>query len=157
MPVWVCRIICNFYKKDKRGDELDRFECRFDAIVLACGGGSYARLGSDGAWQAWFGDDELTPLYASNVGVVRSWSPFMNDVFGQALKRITITAGDESAHGDVVISHYGMESGLIYKLNRAMRTMLNESGRIRLQIDLMPDKSIDDITKALNKSKTITE
>lgn len=142
-----------FIKKDKHGDELERFERTFDSIVLACGGGSYARLGSDGAWQAWFGDDELTPLYASNVGVVRSWSPFMNDVFGQALKRITITVGDESAHGDVVISHYGMESGLIYKLNRAMRAMLNESGRIRLQIDLMPDKSIDDITKTLNKSK----
>lgn len=145
--------LVTFIKKDKRGDELDRFERRFDAIVLACGGGSYARLGSDSAWQAWFVDDELTPLYASNAGVVRSWSPFMNDVFGQALKRITITTGDESAHGDVVISHYGMESGLIYKLNRAMRTMLNESGRIRLQIDLMPDKSIDDIAKALNKSK----
>lgn len=142
-----------FIKKDKNGNQIGRFSQEFSAIILACGGGSYARLGSDGAWQAWFGNDELTPLYASNVGVVRLWSPFMYEVFGQVLKRVSVRVGVDTAYGDVVISHYGMESGVIYKLNRAMRQMLDEQGVIGVVMDLLPDKSHDEIDKILTKSK----
>lgn len=145
--------VVTLIKKDKHGNQIECRTRRFDAIVLACGGGSYAHLGSDGAWQAWFDKDELIPLYASNVGVVRSWSPFMTDFFGQALKRITVTVGTEVAHGDVVISHYGMEGGLIYKLNRSMHKMLKETGGMYAQIDLLPNKSTDDIIKILTKSR----
>lgn len=138
---------------DKHGDMTEQFSQKFAAIILACGGGSYARLGCDGAWQAWFGVDEITPLYASNVGVVRTWSPFMQSIFGQALKRVTATVGQECVHGDIIISHYGMESGLIYKLNRSMKYELDRHGKICLYLDLLPAKSIDDITQALNRNK----
>lgn len=141
-----------FIRQDKQHQQ-EPFCQSFDAIIAACGGGSYARLGSDGAWQAWFETKELTPLYASNVGMVRRWSPFMQDYFGQALKRINISIDGECAHGDAIISHYGMESGLIYKLNHLARRQLESQGKICLTIDLLPSKSADDIHQILTKNK----
>ncbi|MFL1731656.1 TIGR03862 family flavoprotein [Moraxella oculi] len=138
---------------DKQGNCIRRFFCKFDAIILACGGGSYARLGSDGAWQNWFDDDELAPLYASNVGIVRSWSPFMQGVLGQPLKRVTAKVGDVHAHGDIIISHYGMESGLIYKLNHVMRKQIIHHGKACLWLDLLPAKPLDELTKSIRHAK----
>ena len=112
-------------------------------LSLACGGGSYRALGSDGAWQQWFDKDLLTPLYASNVVLV-DWSSFMVPLFGQPLKRIQISVGKKVVSRDVIISHYGLESGLIYRLNRAMRCCQKENG-FHLSVDLMPDKSVDTI------------
>lgn len=145
--------VATFCVYDKDGQMMDEFCQSFDAIILACGGGSYARLGSDGAWQKWFATDELTPLYASNVGIVRTWSPFMADLFGQALKRVTASVGQHTGHGDIVISHYGMESGLIYKLNHAMKDELDRQGKIRLVLDLLPNKSPKAITSTFAQSK----
>lgn len=129
------------------------YQC-FDAIILACGGGSYARLGSDGAWQAWFDNDEITPFYASNVGVVYPWSPYMSKFFGQPLKRVRLWTNANGKHhealGDVVISHYGLESGTVYQLNHAIRQQLNNSGYAMLHIDLSPDVSYDTLLSKLN-------
>lgn len=127
------------------------FEQTFDVIVLACGGGSYRRLGATGTWQAWLSNDELTPLYASNVGVVRSWSPYMDKFFGKPLKRVGLwTDGEPVSQGDIIITHYGMESGLIYKYNKAMRACHDG---IRVYLDLLPDKSPDDVAKTFAKNK----
>lgn len=129
------------------------FKQSFDAIILACGGGSYARLGSTGAWQAWFADDEKTPLFASNVGVVRAWSDFMTPYFGKALKRVKLTIQNAHSQGDIIISHYGLESGLIYKYNRQMRWQLTDHGRIEVIMDLLPDKNHHDIARILSQKK----
>lgn len=129
------------------------FEKQFDAIVLACGGGSYARLGATGAWQAWFRPDELTELYASNVGVVRMWSDFMTPYFGKPLKRVALWLdGVPKSQGDIIITHYGMESSLIYKYNRAMRASQDQAG-IAVLLDLLPDKSLADIQHIFAKNK----
>lgn len=129
------------------------FEKQFDAIVLACGGGSYARLGATGAWQAWFSPDELTELYASNVGVVRTWSDFMTPYFGKPLKRVALWLdGVPKSQGDIIITHYGMESSLIYKYNRAMRASQDQAG-IAVLLDLLPDKSLADIQHIFAKNK----
>ena len=139
---------------DKHGQNTT-FDKTFDAIILACGGGSYAKLGSTGTWQAWFADDELCPLYASNVGVVRAWSPFMNAYFGKALKRVAVwvDSPEQKSQGDIIISHYGMESGLIYKYNRQMRDDLARCGRICMMVDLLPDKHERDIEQILSQKK----
>lgn len=133
---------------------------QFDAIILACGGGSYARLGADGAWQAWFDEHELSPLYASNVGVVRTWSPFMQATFGQPLKRVQAWVGDRCVMGDIVITHYGMESGVIYQLNETLRqSLITDNQSAVIYLDLLPDVSPDKLTKALqsaNKKHTLT-
>lgn len=136
-----------------KSGNISHLDKQFDAIVLACGGGSYQKLGSDGKWQAWFCQDELTPLYASNVGIVKVWSPYMKAYFGQALKRVAICDGKRKYQGDIMISHYGFEGGLIYGYNRQMRQQLLNHHKITINLDLLPDKNSNDIIKALNTHK----
>lgn len=142
-----------------------QFSQQFDAIILATGSISWSRLGSDGKWQAWLSQDELTPFYASNVGICRplsnQWSEHLQKDFGKALKRVkarvavNINGNDkiESGFGDIIITYYGMESGLIYRLNRVMREQLNATGKISLQLDLLPDISPDKLLKKLTNLK----
>lgn len=97
-------------------------QLEFDAIILACGAVSWPQLGSDGAWQQWLSSAELNQFQPSNVGVVHAWSDYMQPLFGQALKRVAAWVdGHTPSTGDIVISHYGLESGLIYKQGRALR------------------------------------
>lgn len=112
----------------------------FDAIVLACGAVSWPMLGSDGAWQQWLTASELNTFQPSNAGVCRTWSPFMQAVFGQPLKRVAAwVEPQQKSIGDIVISHYGLESGLIYKHNRALRQQQNIQHSMTLYLDLLPE------------------
>lgn len=112
----------------------------FDAIVLACGAVSWPQLGSDGAWQQWLGADALNTFQASNAGVCCSWSSYMQTLFGQPLKRVNAWVDpSEKSIGDIVISHYGLESGLIYKHNRALRQQFAATGQMNLYLDLLPE------------------
>lgn len=130
----------------------------FDAIILATGGLSWSRLGSDGKWQAWLNKDEITPFYPSNVGICRTWSKYLNNDFGKALKRVkasvTLPNGHvKSGFGDIIITHYGMESGLIYRLNAPMREQLKTTGKMSLVLDLLPDISHAKLLTSLNNPK----
>ena len=129
-------------------------EEEFDAIVLACGAVSWSALGSDGAWQAWLDPSDLNPFQASNAGVEYSWSKFMQPVFGQPLKRVQawVEQGDK-ATGDIVITHYGLESGLIYKQGRALRQMQQQHGQMCLSLDLMPELSLEELSQKLKPNK----
>ncbi|WP_269913750.1 TIGR03862 family flavoprotein [Acinetobacter sp. HY1485] len=121
----------------------------FDAIVLACGAVSWSRLGSDGAWQKWLKSSDIQPFMPSNAGVEYKWSEFMQPVFGQPLKRIEAWVDPHyKAQGDIVITHYGLESGVVYKLNRQLREQ-----DMTLTLDLLPDLTIDDLVKKLKPNK----
>ena len=127
---------------------------QFDAIVLACGAVSWSQLGSDGAWQKWLDADSLTPFQASNAGVEYPWSRFMQPVFGQPLKRVEAwVAGTEKTMGDIVVSHYGLESGLIYKQGRALREQAKQGQRMQLCLDLLPELSVAELTAKLSANK----
>lgn len=127
---------------------------KFDAIVMACGAVSWSQLGSDGAWQKWLSKDEIEPFQASNAGVEYPWSAFMQPVFGQPLKRVHAWVGGAAAtQGDIVISHYGLESGLIYKQGRALRQRFRDALPMQLSLDLLPDQSIEQLAKKLQPSK----
>ena len=129
-------------------------EQSFDAVVMACGAVSWSQLGSDGAWQQWLTTDEIEAFQASNAGVERSWSAFMQPVFGQPLKRVEAWVGDQDKTvGDIVISHYGLESGLIYKQGRVLRQQLKNGQAMQLYLDLLPDQSIEQLAKKLQPSK----
>ena len=131
----------------------------FDVIILACGAVSWSALGSDGAWQAWLKPDEIEPFQASNVGVLKAWSPFMQDCFGQPLKRVNAwVQPDQQTYGDIVVAHYGLESGVIYKLGRELRQLLVQNQPLQLHLDLLPDLSIEQLQKKLqgNKKQSIT-
>lgn len=131
---------------------------QFDAIVLACGAVSWSQLGSDGVWQSWLAPEQIEPFQASNAGVEYPWSKFMQPVFGQPLKRVAAWVADgEKSTGDIVISHYGLESGLIYKQGRALRSML-KSTAMQLSLDLMPELSVVELAQKLapNKKQSLT-
>ena len=125
----------------------------FDAIILACGAVSWSQLGSDGAWQSWLAPEQIEPFQASNAGVEYPWSKFMQPVFGQPLKRVAAWVGNGAKSvGDIVISHYGLESGLIYKQGRALRGML-KTGAMQLSLDLMPELTQQELAHKLKPSK----
>lgn len=127
---------------------------KFDAIILACGAISWSELGSDGAWQTWLKPDEIEVFQASNAGVEYPWSKFMQPVFGQPLKRVEAWVGQgEKTTGDIVISHYGLESGLIYKQGRGLREQLKQGQQVQLSLDLFPDKSVGQLAKKLQPTK----
>ena len=127
---------------------------KFDAIILACGAVSWSELGSDGAWQAWLKPDQIEPFQASNAGVEYPWSTFMQPIFGQPLKRVEAWVGQgEKTTGDIVISHYGLESGLIYKQGRGLREQLKQGQQMQLSLDLFPDQSVGQLAKKLQPTK----
>ncbi|WP_180021170.1 TIGR03862 family flavoprotein [Acinetobacter sp. YH16044] len=126
----------------------------FDAIIMACGAVSWSRLGSDGAWQKWLRPESIEAFQASNAGVERVWSKFMQPVFGQPLKRVNAWVDQaEPTQGDIIISHYGLESGLIYKQGRALRQQVKSAQLMQLTLDLLPDQSVEQLAKKLQPSK----
>lgn len=126
----------------------------YDAIVLACGAVSWSQLGSDGAWQQWLSENQIEPFQASNAGVLKAWSPFMQDCFGQPLKRVDAWVNAENkTHGDIVITHYGFESGVIYKLGRDLRALNHQKQPFILHLDLLPDVSAEQLEKKLHSNK----
>lgn len=126
------------------------YEQSFDAIILACGAVSWPKLGSDGAWQNWLNQTEIEPFQASNAGVERRWSEFMQPIFGEPLKRVEAWVNPQAkSAGDIVISHYGLESGLIYKHGRALREQIKRQQPMQLYLDLLPDQSLAQLAKKL--------
>lgn len=125
------------------------------AVVLALGGGSWTRLGSDAAWIPLLQTQhiDIEPLQASNVGVLVDWSAFMQPLAGQPLKRVKAWVNPERCYqGEAVISHYGLEGGLIYRLSRDLRQQLNQRGSACIYVDLLPDVPINVLEAKLQKT-----
>lgn len=114
--------------------------------VLALGGASWRRLGSDGAWAAWLGP-VTAPFAASNVGLRVEWSGHMNRHFGQPLKGCAFRAGGQVSRGEAVISARGLEGGGIYALSAPLRA------GAALQVDLFPDLTEDALRQRLNRPR----
>ncbi|WP_116133579.1 TIGR03862 family flavoprotein [Tropicimonas sp. IMCC34043] len=110
-----------------------RIEAR--ATVLALGGSSWARLGSDGAWAATLAGAgvPLDPFQPSNVGLMVDWSPHMARFFGTPVKGVALRAEGRRHRGEFVVSARGIEGGGIYAISRAAR-----EGQ-PIEIDLSPD------------------
>lgn len=115
--------------------------------VLACGGASWARLGSDGAWSAAFGKDAVAPFRPANMGFVVDWSPHMAPYLGQPLKGIALNAGRLRSRGEVVISATGLEGGGLYEVSAALRD------GARLTLDLLPDLTTGQIAARLTRAR----
>ena len=119
------------------------------ALILAPGGASWARLGSDGAWQTPVAAAgvPIVPIQASNVGLQRSWSDHMRPFFGQPVKNIELTVADQRSRGEFVITQSGVEGGAIYALGR----MLRQTPLAR--IDLAPQLSIHALRDMISNRK----
>ncbi|HYP85767.1 TIGR03862 family flavoprotein [Variovorax sp.] len=121
-----------------------------DAVVLALGGGSWARLGSDGAWQPWLRDRgvETVPLVPANCGFDVGWTPFFAERFaGQPFKSVAIEATDSRGRhfarkkGEFVATATGVEGSLIYAASALLRDEIAAAGSAVVNIDLLPDRS----------------
>ena len=129
-----------------------------DATLLALGGGSWSRLGSDGAWmlpleQRGVG---LAPLQPSNCGFdVQAWSDLLVSKFaGAPLKNIAIGLNDDIPRlGECVITATGIEGSLIYALSAPIREAINAHGSATIHIDLLPGRPVDKLQAALSKPR----
>ncbi len=110
---------------------------RPDVTVLALGGASWARLGSDAAWVPWLVEKgvEVQGFKPANMGFFVEWSAHMAKFFGSAVKGVALCVGGRRERGEFVISSKGLEGGGIYAVSRELRD------GAALLIDLMPDVS----------------
>lgn len=120
------------------------------ALVLALGGGSWARLGSDGRWLPWLRQRGLVvrDLAPSNCGFAVNWSQALREKFaGAQLHTIQLSFTDNqnqthSLRGEAILSEYGLEGSAIYALSAPLRTALAQQGQASLHVDLVPDHSL---------------
>ncbi len=117
--------------------------------ILALGGASWARLGSNGAWADMLAAKgvELAPFQPANMGFVVDWSPYMARHFGQPVKGIALVVNGKSRRGEFVISKRGVEGSGIYAMSKAMRA------GAELTLDLMPDWTAERIAERLSKPR----
>jgi uncharacterized flavoprotein (TIGR03862 family) len=110
-----------------------------NAVLLACGGASWPRLGSDGAWASLLPDVAIAPFAPSNAGVVIPWSAKLAPLFGTPLKRIAITHADRAVRGEAMLTATGLEGGAVYALSAPIREAIARDGEARFTLDLRPD------------------
>jgi uncharacterized flavoprotein (TIGR03862 family) len=110
------------------------------ATVLALGGASWPRLGSDGEWTALLPGVAISPLRPANCGFRVGWSPMLRQRFaGTPLKRIALSFRDGSVRGEAVITADGIEGGAVYALSAPLREAIAAHGAATLLLDLRPD------------------
>jgi uncharacterized flavoprotein (TIGR03862 family) len=127
-----------------------------DAVVLALGGGSWPRLGSDGAWAALLEKQcvAVAPLRPANCGFNTGWSEHFRTRFaGHPVKTVVASCGDgrngtQRRQGEFVVTGFGVEGGLIYALSAPLRDEIAACGSATLYLDLAPGK---DLQRVINE------
>lgn len=121
---------------------------RSDAVILALGGASWPQTGSDGLWTKVFAELGIStePLLAANCGWEHSWSPeFLELAEGKPLKNVTVSAGETTVLGELLITRYGIEGGPIYALGRTLRGMSDPT----IALDLKPAHTHSQLTSKM--------
>lgn len=128
-----------------------------DAVVLALGGGSWARLGSDGAWVPVLQQRgvAVAALEASNCGFECVWSDFLKTRYaGQPLKPVIISHTDPHGvatrlQGELMLTDHGLEGGAIYALSAALRQAILAQGEAWIHLDFLPNHDLNAVRSAL--------
>jgi uncharacterized flavoprotein (TIGR03862 family) len=126
------------------------------ATVLALGGASWPRLGSDGSWTETLAAKgvNISRLRPANSGFTVAWSDIFRDRFeGQPLKSVALTSGRNTVRGEAIVTRSGIEGGAIYALSADLREAVENSGRAALQIALRPDLETNDLIVKLSAPK----
>jgi uncharacterized flavoprotein (TIGR03862 family) len=129
---------------------------RAGATVLACGGASWPRLGSDGGWveRLRAGDVEVSPLRPANCGFDVGWSANFKERFaGAPLKPVAVRFAASRARGEAVVTASGLEGGAIYALAAPLREAIQAQGEAVLEMDLKPDIALDALTRRLERPR----
>ena len=125
---------------------------RPDATILALGGASWPRLGSNGAWADILAQTGVTvsQLRPANAGFDVAWSDVFRDRFpGEPLKSVALTFGRVRVRGEAMVTRHGLEGGAIYQLSAALREAIAKDGPARLWIDLRPDARVEELEAKL--------
>jgi uncharacterized flavoprotein (TIGR03862 family) len=123
------------------------------ATVLALGGASWSRLGSDGAWVETLMAKGVTvsPLQPANCGFTVAWSDIFRDRFeGQPLKGVALSFGSHAVRGEALITRTGIEGGAIYALSAGLRDSIVGTGQATLHIALRPDLEMNVLVARLS-------
>jgi uncharacterized flavoprotein (TIGR03862 family) len=126
------------------------------ATVLALGGASWPRLGSDGAWAESLAARgvKIAPLRPANSGFTVAWSDIFRDRFeGQPLKGVALSFGAHNVRGEAIVTRSGIEGGAIYALSAELREAIAASGQVTLRIALRPDLDMTDLIARLSAAK----
>lgn len=124
--------------------------------ILALGGASWPRLGSDGSWVRPLEEAgvRVAPLAPANCGIRIAWSDVFRTRFaGTPLKRIAVTLGAETARGEAMITAEGLEGGAVYALSAPIRREIAAHGAAELTIDLRPDEPAAALAARLAKPR----
>lgn len=131
-------------------------ECTADAVVLALGGGSWAKLGSDGAWVPLLLERGIAvaPLKPANCGFDVAWSSHFSERFaGHPVKPVVASVAGLSRQGEFNITAGGIEGGLVYALSAPLRDALERDGRAALTLDLAPGRTLERLSADLARPR----
>jgi len=128
-----------------------------EATVLALGGASWSRLGSDGAWVPWLAARgvEMAPLAPANCGFDIGWTPYFAERFaGKPFKSVAVSCSDARGRrfarkGEFVATATGIEGSLVYAASALLRDEIALQGSATLWLDLLPDRSAEQVRAAV--------
>jgi uncharacterized flavoprotein (TIGR03862 family) len=126
------------------------------ATIIALGGASWPRLGSDGHWTTILAaaDIAVSPLKPSNCGFVADFSDLFRERFeGEPLKGAEFSFGGERVRGEAIVTRIGLEGGAIYALSPKLRDAIERDGSALLKIDLRPGTSAQSLEASLSRPR----
>lgn len=125
-----------------------------DATILALGGASWPRLGSDAAWVPWLRERgvAVNDFRPSNCGFNVDWSDYFRDRFaGEPLKSVSTSSPAGRFEGDFVVTRHGIEGSLVYAHSAALRDALEQTGAAEMMIDLAPGRTLERLTRDMER------
>jgi uncharacterized flavoprotein (TIGR03862 family) len=141
------------FARDDGADET--FEA--SSTLLALGGASWPRLGSDGGWTSALAERgvKIAPLQPANVGFEVAWSNVFRERFaGEPLKSIALSFDGASVRGEAIVTEYGLEGGATYALSSRLRDAIAQEGGATLLIDLKPSLSRAELAARLIRARS---
>lgn len=126
-----------------------------DVTILALGGASWPRLGSNGAWTDILRERgvPVAPFRPSNCGFTVAWSEPFRRFEGEPLKGIAVSFAERTVRGEALITRSGIEGGAVYALSAALREAIEHKGRVTITVDLRPDMSLADVAAKLARPR----
>lgn len=138
----------------------------YDVLILALGGGSWKKLGSDGQWQPILEAQGIatTPLLPSNCGFLCDWSDHLKQFAGSPLKSVAIrftnhNGVEEKRLGEFILTERGVEGSLIYAFSARLREVIQQREIATFHLDICPNHRIEQLIKILRakpKNKTLS-
>ena len=127
-----------------------------DAVLLALGGGSWPRLGSDGAWVPWLEQAGalVEALRPANCGFDVEWSEHFREKYdGHPIKTVVLSFGEFRQQGEFIVTKNGLEGGLIYTASALIRDEIYANGKAVISLDLKPDRTLEWLRERLSKPR----